>query len=245
MLFVIDAHFTNYGFPLLLAQVSLLAVWFAMGCPSFAWRWPLVLALLLAVCLTRRLLWHRPRPAGLSGEALLVGQWLLVQIPMWGMRATMGWQLTTNDVVPFSRSLHQEATLMRSVVIGVVGLTALGALLALEWWPEVVPATEQTLTLVVAVAVLVRNATLAWLTAIVVWSPRMRLRSVAFLAGIGAAIILGEQLVWGQFFPDWSLNWEGYLGCGVPFAGTLLYLRLLGYQLTSFHRTPQLLARSQ
>jgi hypothetical protein len=220
-----------YYWPIGLAQASLLAVWCVLGRPALVWRLPLVLALLFVVCLT----------TGLDGADLfslhhgidgvwLAGQWLLIQIPLWILRASVGLRLNTVDVLCPERSHHQDATLMGPIVVGLGVLIGLDLLFALACSSVLVTWTPQTHHFMY-VPVLFANPLLALLAIAIVATPYMGLRPLAALVAIGAVTIYGQDLLWNHVLPRTSLGRTWSVVYCLCFAGTLLYLRALGYRL--------------
>jgi hypothetical protein len=136
---------------------------------------------------------------------------------------------------------------MGPIVGGLPSLIGLGLLFALARWPAFVVSALQDRDLVGPGSVLFANALLALVTIAIVWTPHVRLGPLTALVVIGAAAICGEDFLWHHVFLDssewwrarplvyclpgrsgWRTWWIVYCLC---FAGTLLYLRALGYGL--------------
>jgi len=81
------------------AQASLLAVWLALGRGPFSQRCLLVSLLLAAsatlLILPVSILNHGELVIVLLYGGILLGQWLVVQIPLWLIRLVFGWRIST------------------------------------------------------------------------------------------------------------------------------------------------------
>jgi len=95
--------FGEVFFGTVFAQGSLLAVWIALGLGTFTRRCVRVL-LLLATSETLLILPIACEPGGdwsfaLVFGAILLGQWLAVQTPLWLVRLVFGWRIGTPDSI--------------------------------------------------------------------------------------------------------------------------------------------------
>ena len=123
--------FIGYMVGTLFAQPSLAAAWVALGPGPLLWRLPLSLcwttALMIAYVLQASVHGHPSNPSeALMVAAALFGQWLIVQVPLWGLRVVYGIRLRHTSDPPESARDRQFGirqvmilTFIVAVVLGV------------------------------------------------------------------------------------------------------------------------------
>jgi hypothetical protein len=123
--------FVGYMVGTLFAQPSLAAAWVALGPGPLLWRLPLSLgwtgALVIAYVLQASVHGQPSHPSeALIVAAALIGQWLVVQLPLWGLRVVYGVRLRHASDPPESTRDRQFGirqvmilTFIVAVVLGV------------------------------------------------------------------------------------------------------------------------------
>jgi len=117
-------------FGTLFGQTTLAAAWTALGPLPFVWRLPLSLAWLavLVAAFAFNVTRHGPGPDMpifvLIMAACVLGQWLLVQIPLWVLAVGSGWQLRDREsggATPVER-LRQFGIRQLMILTAIVGV---------------------------------------------------------------------------------------------------------------------------
>lgn len=235
----VNLIFPAVAFGSVFSQMSLLAVYVALGPTRLAVRIPAVGFLAVTSCMAFACYVVRtdgPVSIGLlTGSAMLM-QWLAIQTPLWVVRLKRGWRLSTADRTT-TESIRAETQFTIAQLL--VWTTCVAALLGIGKYAFGGQSLGQDNKnwYVICGLLLVFNVLLALPTIRAAFAPTHVMRWLAVSICLAAVVSLVESLAFhfaaGDFDVSATFYWMMNAVHYASLLGSLLVARLLGFRLQS------------